>query len=119
MTNEAMNFPMMTGTEKQIAWAKDILESPYRVLGARAESRKNLAAEFDKASENGGARERLEAEAYLAAQSRYAADIATLPKEIKASDIIDKRAAFGVIAHNILKDEYVKHGFAAYEAQSL
>lgn len=115
-----LKLPTMTGTEKQVSWAEDVLKSPYETMRARAENLKKSAAAFDKASSNGagGARERKEAEAYQAAGKRYAAEISKL-HNMAASAIIDKRAAIKNIATNILKDEYKKRGFAAYEAGRL
>lgn len=113
-----LKLPTMTGSEKQVSWAKEILESPYKTLGSIADSYEKQAEAFDRTSKNGGARERKEADAYRAAQSRYAAEISKLP-DMKANVIIDRRAAIKDIANNMLKDEYKKRGFAAYEASKL
>ena len=82
-------MPTLYGSEKQVSWAKEILEATYKTLGSIADSREKQAAAFDKASPNGGARERKEADAYRTAQSRYAAEISKLP-DMKANAIIDR-----------------------------
>lgn len=102
-------MPTLTGSEKQISWAKDILQGPYDLLEKNAKILDKRAAEFDKASLTGhdGDKERAEAAALRAARQRYAQDIAKLPN-MAASAIIEKRSGLKIIANNIIADEYQK-----------
>lgn len=65
--------PTLTGSEKQVAWATDILRSPYDTMAARAKSYEKQANSFDKMKKGNGDLERQEAAVYKAAQKRYAA----------------------------------------------
>lgn len=110
--------PTLTGSEKQVSWATDILRSPYDTMATRAKSYEKQANSFDKMKEGSGDSERQEAEAYKAAQKRYAAEISVLqkmnPNGMKASDIIDKRGGINAIANNIIADEYKKRPALKY-----
>lgn len=105
----------MTGTEKQISYATDILTNPYATMGANAKLRDRTAALLDKTSKKAGDRERKVADAFRAAQKRWAAETAKLP-DMPASKIIEKRSALDRIAYNILRDEYKKRGFDPLDA---
>lgn len=104
-----IKIPALTGTEKQIDWATDILKKPHELMLANAKLREKFAAKA------GGTRELKEADALKAAAKRYAAQIATLPN-MEAKQIIDKRSGLRDIAYNILVDEYKKRGFKPFEA---
>lgn len=110
--------PTLTGSEKQVAWATDILRSPYDTMMARAKSYEKQADSFDKIKKGDGDLERQEAAVYKAAQRRYAAEISNLkrmnPGGMKASQIIDKRAGINAIANNIIADEYKKRPALKY-----
>lgn len=115
-----LKIPMLSGSEKQVSWANDILKTPYDMLGKNAEAKEKEAAAFDKASSSGhgGDRERSEAAAMRAAQTRYAKEVSSLPS-MAASAIIDKRNALKEVANNILKDEYKKRNLSALNAPKL
>lgn len=102
-----LRLPALSGSEKQISWAKDILSNPYETMGARVKSFERMADAFDKGGKGYGDKERTEADAYKAAQKRYAEEIGKL-KDMKASQIIDQRSGINTIANNIIKDEYRK-----------
>lgn len=110
--------PTLTGSEKQVSWATDILRSPYDTMAARAKSYEKQANSFDKMKKGNGDSERQEAEAYKVAQKRYAAEISGLqkmkPSGMKASDIIDRRGSINAIANNIIADEYKKRPALKY-----
>lgn len=110
--------PTLTGSEKQVAWATDILRSPYDTMAARAKSYEKQANSFDKMKKGNGDSERQEAAAYKAAQKRYSAEISNLkrmnPSGMKASQIIDKRAGINAIANNIIAEEYKKRPALKY-----
>lgn len=110
--------PTLTGSEKQVAWATDILRSPYDTMAARAKSYEKQADSFDKIKKGNGDSERQEAKAYKAAQKRYAAEVSSLqkmnPNGMKASDIIDKRGRINAIANNIIADEFKKRPALKY-----
>lgn len=111
--------PTLTGSEKQVSWATDILRSPYDTMEARAKSYEKQANSFDKIKKGNGENERQVASAYKSAQKRYAAEISNLPKMnpngMKASDIIDKRSGINAIANNIIADEFKKRPALKYE----
>lgn len=115
-----LKMPTLSGSEKQISWAKDILKSPYDMLGKNAEIKEKEASAFDRASSNGhgGDRERSEAAAMRAAQKRYAKEVSTLP-DMAASAIIDKRSGLKAVANNILQDEYKKRKLSTLDAPKL
>lgn len=110
--------PTLTGSEKQIAWATDILRSPYDTMTARAKSYEKQANFFGKIKKGNGDSESQEAAAYKAAQKRYAAEISNLkrmnPGGMKASQIIDNRTGINAIANNIIADEYKKRPALKY-----
>lgn len=110
--------PTLTGSEKQVAWATDILRSPYDTMATRAKSYEKQANSFDKMKKGSGDAERQEAEAYKAAQKRYAAKVSGLqkmnPNGMKAKDIIDNRGGINASANNIIADEYRKRPALKY-----
>lgn len=114
----ALRLPALSGSEKQVSWAKDILINPYETMGLRAKSYEKMADAFDKGGNGYGNQERTAAEAYKAAQSRYAEEIGKL-EDMKASQIIDQRSGINTIANNIIKDEYRKHKLDPLNAQKV
>lgn len=58
-----LRLPALSGSEKQISWAKDILSNPYETMGARAKSFERMADSFDKGGKGYGDKERTEADA--------------------------------------------------------
>ena len=115
--------PTLTGSEKQVSWATDILRRPYDTMASMAKSYEKQADAFDKVKKGNGDAERQEAAAYKAAQKRYAAEVSNLqkmnPGGMKASQIIDKRAGINAIANNIIKDEYKKRKINPLNAQKV
>lgn len=103
-----ITLPHITGSERQVSWANDILRVPYQNLGSAAASHERIAKELGR---NGG-RERDKANAYRAAQKRYADQVKDLGsgKEMSASQIIDRRFGFSKVAQNIAEDEFRKRG---------
>lgn len=104
--------PTLTGSEKQVSWATDILRNPYDTMAANAKRFEKQANDLDKTKKGYGSEFREESSAFKAAQKRYASEISNLsklyPNGMKASDIIDKRGGIKAIASNILADEYKK-----------
>ena len=113
-------MPELSGSEKQVSWATDILRSPFDTMGLRAKSLEKNADVFDKTKKGSGERERKEADAYKAAQRRYAQEVENLKKQfpsgMKASQVIFEKGRINTIANRIIQDEYKKRGFMAYEA---
>lgn len=109
---EGFKLPTLTGSEKQVSWATDILRNPYDMMEANAKRFEKQADDLDKTKKGYGDEFRDEASAFKAAKQRYAAEIATLvkmfPNGMKASEVIDKKSGIKTIATNILADEYKK-----------
>nr|DAG60010.1 MAG TPA: hypothetical protein [Caudoviricetes sp.]DAL02678.1 MAG TPA: hypothetical protein [Caudoviricetes sp.] len=105
-----VKIPELTGTEKQVAWAKDILTNPHASMLATAKLQRERAKKYDKQSTTGrgGDASRAEAEACEAAAKRYQKEVSGLPKSMKAKDIIDKRYGIETLANAIVSDEYKK-----------
>lgn len=113
--------PELNGSEKQVQYARDILTKPYERMLSLAKSFETQAKGFDKASSDGkgGASERRQAAAYRESANRYAKEISSLPKNMKARDIIDKQFGIRQIANNIVAAEYEKRGFRKLDAQKI
>lgn len=103
-----ISLPRISGSERQVSWASDILRTPYLNLGNAASQHERMA----KSLGSNGARERDQASAYRAAQKRYADQVKDLGKgkEMPASQIIDRRYGFFRVAQNIAMDEFKKRG---------
>lgn len=118
--SKPLSLPTLSGSEKQVAWANDILTTPYEIMGKRVVNYTKQAETFEKGGKGWGDKERLIAAAYKAAQSRYAAEVSGLAKSfpggMRASQIIDKQSALRTLANKIIEDEYKKRGFKAFEA---
>lgn len=102
-----VKIPELTGTEKQVAWAKDILTNPHASMRATAKLERERAKKYDKQSTtgHGGDDARTMAEACEAAAKRYQKEVSKLPKAMKAKDIIDKRYSIESRAKAILDEE--------------
>lgn len=107
----SFSAPSMSGSEKQVAWAKDIIETPYLNLGLRAEGAATIAKRFERAVGSAMGYRREEA-AYRAAQARYAEVINTMARNasrgIRSGDIIDRRGAFQQAANELAEEELQK-----------
>ena len=116
-------LPALSGSEKQVSWAKDILTHPYDIMGSWAKSFAKQAAAFDKGGKGDGDAERQTADAYKAAQKRYAQEVKSLgkmfPSGMKASQIIDMKPRINDMANYIIKDEYKKRKINPLNAQKV
>ena len=105
-------IPTLTGSEKQVSWATDILKNPYDTMVANAKMLEKQAIDLEKTKKGYGDEFREQASAFKAAQQRYTAEIANLvkmfPNGMKASEIIDKKSGIKAIANTILAAEYKK-----------
>lgn len=108
----SINLPKMAGSEKQIAWAKDILVAPYERLCHLAEYSLELASKFDQVG--GGSDYREDAAACTDAAGQYVAmltaSISALSAGIPAASIIDNRARYMSIAKDLLRKELKARG---------
>ena len=108
---QSFSAPAMSGSERQVSWAKDIIETPYRNLGARADSAAEIARRFE--STGGRADDyRAEEAAYRAAQVRYAEGMDSMarntPGGLKASQVIERRGRFQAAADELAREELRK-----------
>lgn len=104
--------PRMSGSEKQVAWATDILREPYTALDGEAKSHERTA----KALGSHGGRELEQARAYRNAQNRYAEQVKQLGElNLAAGQVIDRKDRFMGIARAIAEDEFKRRGFKPYE----
>lgn len=121
--NGGFRLPTLSGSEKQVSWAKDILTHPYDSMGSWAKSFEKQADAFDKGGKGYGDSERETANAYKAAQKRYAQEVKSLekmfPSGMKASQVIDMRPRINDMANNIIKDEYKKRKINPLNAQKV
>lgn len=106
--SRSFSAPTMSGSEKQVSWAKDIIETPYRNLGQRAESAAIVARRFE--STGGKAADyRAEEAAYRSAQTEYARRVGELASRatggLAASQVINKRNVFQTLADQIAQDQ--------------
>lgn len=110
-----LSLPEISGTEKQVSWAKDILTNPHETMLANAKLNEKRRAEVIKKSgkAKSGNDYKQEADAYAAAGKRYKAEIAKLPKSMKASQIIDRRDFITNVAETIINDEFKKRKIAS------
>lgn len=110
-SSESFYSPQLSGSEKQVSWARDILREPYINAGYRIT--KNL--ELNRQT-NGGARSDfvVEAEAYRSAQKIYNEQIKLMEKRaggtIPAKTIIDRRFSFKSAMEKIIFQELDKRG---------
>lgn len=109
-----VSVPKISGTERQIVYAKDILMNPYNTMTANV---KLFEGRIKKYNLGENSRENKQVAAYKAASRRYAESVSELPKEMKARDIIDKAYGIRSVASNILADEYKKRGLNPLDAQ--
>lgn len=79
-TGGGFRLPTLSGSEKQVSWAKDILTHPYNIMGSYAKAFERQADAFDKGGKGYGDAERQTADAYKAAQKRYAQEVKSLGK---------------------------------------
>lgn len=107
------SLPEITGSDRQVQWAKDILRTPYENLGNAANSHDNIANQLG----SNGSDQRNRANAYRAAQQRYANQVRELGggNPVSASQIIDRRTGFSRVAQNIAMDEFRKRGLNQIE----
>lgn len=107
-----INLPELTGSEKQIAWAKDILVAPYERLCCLAEHNLHLADKFDQVG--GGNDYREDAAACTAAAGQYAAmltaSVSSLSAGISAVSIIESKTRYMSIARDLLRKELRARG---------
>lgn len=122
-TGGGFKLPTLSGSEKQVSWAKDILTHPYDIMGSWAKSFERQADAFDKGGKGYGDEERQTADAYKAAQKRYAQEVKSLgkmfPSGMKASQIIDMKPRINDMANYIIKDEYKKRKINPLNAQKV
>lgn len=109
--SRSFSAPTMSGSEKQVSWAKDIIETPYKNLGLRADG----AATIARRLEAGGGRAddyRAEESAYRAAQARYAEGMNSMARNtqggLKASQVIERRGMFQQAANELAEEELRK-----------
>ena len=107
-TGGGFKLPALSGSEKQVSWAKSF---------------ERQANAFDKGGKGYGDAERQTADAYKAAQKRYAQEVKSLgkmfPSGMKASQIIDMKPRINDMANYIIKDEYKKRKINPLNAQKV
>lgn len=103
-TVDSFKAPAMSGSEKQISWAKDIIESPYKsaILTAERYERQNTAFLANDAA------------AYRAAAKRYADTVTQqaadprITNGIPARGVIDNKASFNGLMKQLVDEELGK-----------
>lgn len=105
---KSFSAPAMTGSERQVSWAKDIIETPYRNLGQKAETAATIAKRFEGSGVS-AADYRAEESAYRSAQREYARQVNDLanraPGGLTASQVIDRRGVFQTLANQISEEQ--------------
>lgn len=94
--------PAMTGSEKQVSYAKDIIENPYKNAMVHAQT-------SDRLAKLGLKSEKEYAAVYRAAASEYKSGVGAVVDMLgaKASAIIDKKSRFRTVM-NALIDKHAK-----------
>ncbi len=109
---EEFSAPRMSGSEKQVAWATDILREPYAALDGAAKLHERIAKQLG----NHGGRELELAGAYRNAQNRYANQVKQLGElNLTARQVIERRTQFRGVARALAEDEFKRRGFKPYE----
>lgn len=93
-----MNVAKMTGSEKQINWAENIITAPYNRLNALANTEDRLAKADGKETTEKATLIRKAMEEYESQYNSVADQLS------KASTVIDIRARFAGMAKAIVKD---------------
>lgn len=104
-----LDLPALSGSTRQVQYAQDILNRGYDALGQAARSEESIMAQLGaKATQDNLANQR--AQAYRAAQSRYAEQVKSLKRlgTMQASQIINQRTGLERIARNLAEDEFKK-----------
>ena len=104
-----LDMPNLSGSSRQISYAQDILNRGYDNLGQAARNEERLFSEL----KNGATRDNpvyQKAQAYRAAQERYADQVKSLKRlgTMQASQIINQRTKLERIARNLAEDEFKK-----------
>lgn len=109
--SESFYSPQLSGSEKQVAWARDILREPYTNAGYSANSYERINREAKGNSRSGWAQD---AAAYRSAQKTYNEQIKLMEKRfggtIPAKTIIDRRFSFKGAMEDIIRKELDKRG---------
>lgn len=103
--------PAMSGTEKQVAYARDILKRPYDNLGQAAAVADRNVKRFEATIPEDAKKYRGQAAAYRAAQKEYAKGVSELKApsgQLSASMVIERKNRFGGIAEKIAESEFRK-----------
>ena len=103
---EEIKIAKMTGTEKQVAWATDIITAPYQTAAKLAESNAAKYTNTPIVDFNRRAIIYREAAEMYKAEYEKAAHLMT-----KASEIISRRDTFTGMMNQIIHIIAVKHGF--------
>ncbi len=108
---ESFYSPQLSGSEKQVSWARDILREPYINAGYRANNYEQINKKTKGNSKSGWAQD---AAAYRSAQKVYNENIKLLEKRfggtIPAKTIIDRRFSFEGAMKDIIRKELDKQG---------
>lgn len=104
-----LDMPNLSGSPRQISYAQDILNRGYDNLGQAARNEERLFSEL----KNGATRDNpiyQRAQAYRAAQERYADQVKSLKRlgAMQASQIINQRTQLDRIARSLAEDEFRK-----------
>ena len=104
-----LDMPNLSGSSRQISYAQDILNRGYDNLGQAARNEERLFSEL----KNGATRDNpvyQRAQAYRAAQERYADQVKSLKRlgTMQASQIINQRTQLDRIARSLAEDEFRK-----------
>lgn len=108
-----LDMPNLSGSSRQISYAQDILNRGYDNLGQAARNEERLFSEL----KNGATRDNpvyQRAQAYRAAQERYAEQVKSLKRlgTMQASQIINQRTQLDRIARSLAEDEFRKSQLA-------
>lgn len=104
-----LDMPALSGSPRQVQYAKDILNRGYDNLGQAARAEESIIVQLGKkATQDNSANQR--AQAYRVAQNRYAEQIKSLKQmgTMQASQIINQRIGLEKIARNLAADEFRK-----------
>ena len=104
-----LDMPNLSGSSRQISYAQGILNRGYDNLGQAARNEERLFSEL----KNGATRDDpiyQRAQAYRAAQERYADQVKSLKRlgTMQASQIINQRTQLDRIARSLAEDEFRK-----------
>lgn len=95
----------MTGSEKQISWARNIITEPYDTVASLAESNAKKFAEYPAQDFNLRATIYREAAEMYADEYKKAAHLIT-----KAAQVIDTRSSYKSMMNEMIRQIALKHG---------